>query len=147
MATVKDILQNLCTYLATIPTTRDPTKFWQRYTGAIPFRAAPNTASEFFDLEPKPAVPGHFYGVPGVKEQRMELVLVLAVSPAAADPDREYTAVQDAEYIQDALELGWATTGLEYCQLLETNLDRNNAQRWLVELKFEIIYNTAIVVP
>jgi hypothetical protein len=143
-----DVLLSMAQQIARVPTQRDATAKFKEYVGKDPFRQSPATLAEYFDLEPSVGKMTQAFGLPGVKEMEMNVVVVFSVVPAATDDIRERTAMVDASMIQSALELGWTLAGLMNCAFTgDAAIDRTKADRWLVTMRFTVLYNEDILVP
>lgn len=148
VTTIQAVLTKVRTTIAALSLARTATEKWIPYDASLPFRQAPASKREHFQVTAVRSQINHAYGHNNIKEQEFQIVIELGHAPFGKDNARGDWIAGDANKIVDTLEAqDWFLPGMMgvFYVPQSANTDKTNPNWWITELTFRCIIFSAIV--
>jgi hypothetical protein len=143
MANLDEIIDEMRATVAAMGTSRDPGQtFLSVGDGTESWDEASPRNQEAFVIEREsgPLIVIAF-GEPGSARLQANVVLRLGHHASGTELERERWAARDIERIQDVLSMrAWTVNGVDAVFEQGASTDRSNAQWWVSELVFRVVY-------
>lgn len=140
LTTLAKIVGSCRKKLASVATSRDPSQTFREHTTNHPFDGSALRGADGFDVTTRNELQQQGFGLTAVREWEASMVVRLAHAPFNTEPVRQDWLTEDVERVVDLLESHVWPSGTMLVLHTGTSSSRNEANVWVTELVFRVVW-------